>query len=192
MRTTLAIIALALSVATAGVAEAGHSLLGLNIGTSLVSINDVTLGTTTVTGQGASLIPGLRVGYSDDASSFEVVVDVSGFFEPSRNGLPHQYDYSLMASADDAMISGETTSFFITGGIGFQRFDRDVWSATREVYGGGVGLRRSVSDDRGALRAELRFDHAPERSVDVAGVGPVVVPEANAVSLKLGFDLRFN
>ena len=53
MRTSLTIIALALSVATAGVAEAGHSLLGLNLGTSIYSSNDATKGTTTVTGQGA-------------------------------------------------------------------------------------------------------------------------------------------
>jgi len=66
------------------------------------------------------------------------------------------------------------------------------FTATRPVFGAGIGLRKPVSDGHGFVRAEFRYDHLPER---VAGLTPYdssdsfTFPATDLISVKLGFDL---
>ena len=56
-------------------------------------------------------------------------------------------------------------------------------SGTNPLFGGGIGVRHRVGRNHGALRGEVRYDRLAE------GSGDLGLASANAVSVKLGFDL---
>ena len=129
---------------------------------------------TTVWGQ-----PGIRVGYIAPGRRWDVNTDIGLVYGSTASG-----DFStievlpqLQANAHDRGGYGP----FVNGGVGvlYDSPSRSN-SATRPVFGAGVGMRKSVSDGHGLIRLELRYDHLPESTTFVA---------VDMVSVKFGFDL---
>jgi len=62
-------------------------------------------------------------------------------------------------------------------------------TATRPVFGAGVGVRKPVSDGHGFVRVELRYDRLAESKKELSPFRTIVFPSIHLFSVKLGFDL---
>jgi hypothetical protein len=134
--------------------------------------------------------PGLRLGYLAPSGRWDVNVDL-GAFHRSTTYFPDDTVVELLPQIQ-ANARWKGCSPFVNAGIGFL-YERpsafDGTSATRPVFGAGIGIRKAVSEGHGLLRAEVRYDHVPEHAEVVRPGATDVFLATNMVSVKLGFDL---
>jgi len=139
--------------------------------------------------------PGLRIGYLARGGRWDLNADVGlvtvhhsgtiGADETTVEALPQ-----VQANAP----SWRGLSPFVNGGVGIV-YETALtayggsFTATRPVFGAGIGLRKPVSDGHGFVRAEFRYDHLPERVTGLSPSDNFTFPATDLFSVKLGFDL---
>ena len=136
--------------------------------------------------------PGLRVGYLLPGGHWDINTDL-GFVERSDNeGLRGSW-LEVLPQVQLNPLGQKGLSPFVNAGIGFEHesftFGPESASGTRLAVGAGIGVRTSVSDGHGFLRAELRYDHFARSEEQEGPTGSAVFLEANQFAVKLGFDL---
>lgn len=165
-------------------ALAGTLGLGANLGFS--SINPENGRDAQVVAWPSSVIgfqPGFRLSYIADSGTHEGYLD-SGLLRLSGGGEATTY-VELSGNYQYNFASGGRTRPYLTAGVGIfhvslsSDFGGDE-SGTSALFGGGVGIRHSVSADHGSLRFEARFDRVEES--DVIGA-------AGVFGFKFGYDL---
>jgi hypothetical protein len=186
MKATL--VALALATALAPTMAVADWSIGTNLGITFIS-PDGGDGVTAVAIPGGvgGFQPGLRVGRALESPRHELFADTglllysTESFSSNAFELTGNYQWNLAPDRD--------TGPYLTTGFGFLVQSVEVGSTrvggTSAIFGFGVGLRRMIAERAGSVRAELRLDRVTEARDD----GVVVVPDANLVSLKLGYDL---
>lgn len=143
---------------------------------------------------GVMPIPGLRIGFTGETPTHELYIDTGLQYTSSKDLFT---DRSFVATANYQYNfgSGGSMSPFATAGGGFvmvaTKDDSDPTSvvdlsASGAMYGAGVGIRHKMGNGHSTVRAEARFD----RTTDAKDKGTdlILIPEANVISLKLGFD----
>ncbi len=132
------------------------------------------------------LMPGLRLGLSDDTLRSAFAIDV-GLGHASSGGASETLLIGAMSTT--YAFSRERTSPYFTLGAGvlhtayssdgaFGHSD----SATNPMAGVGIGVRSLVADEHGQFRAETRYDRIFPSGGDSTGM----------FSLRIGFDLFFS
>lgn len=71
---------------------------------------------------------------------------------------------------------------FANVGVGFLREGSEVRTSIKPSYGAGLGYRRLIRDDHGALRVEARVDY-------LQGDDELGRPDLTTLGFRLGFDL---
>lgn len=132
--------------------------------------------------------PGLRVGYISSQGQWDLNADIGFFHRSGTLGLTNTAFEAMPLFQVNAFRRGACNAF-VNGGVGVEHETGFASSATRPVLGGGLGVRRSVSDAHGFIRAELRYDYLPERERAVTSFTTDLYPATNLFSIKLGFDL---
>lgn len=181
-------LSLAFLAALGHSAHAADWSIGTNLGLTSISPDDGDqITAVAIPAAVGGLQPGLRVGYALDNPRHELFVDTGVLFYSTdtftNNALEMTGNYQWNFGPDRVLAPYLTTGF----GFLFQSNElgsTDV-SGTSAVLGVGLGIRRSIANRAGSLRAELRFD----RMTEAKDGAVVVVPEGNAISLKLGYDL---
>ena len=84
------------------------------------------------------------------------------------------FQHTFFARASNAAFANAGAGIYHEGGV--------AQSTTTAMYGGGIGMRHMVGQQKGAVRVELRLDRL--RSNDDLGR-----PALNVLGLRLGFDL---
>ncbi len=139
--------------------------------------------------------PGLRIGYHVPGAPLDLNADV-GLVHVTRSGALGADETAVEALPQ---VQGNATGWggfspFVNAGVGvlhetvLTAYGASI-SATRAVFGGGFGVRKSVSDGHGFIRAELRFDHLAERVAPLGSADSYTFPATDLFSVKLGFDL---
>jgi hypothetical protein len=142
--------------------------------------------------------PGLRIGYLAPGGRWDLNADV-GLVNVHHSGTIGA-DETTVEALPQIQVNAPNwrgLSPFVNGGVGVVHETAltaygSSFTATRPVFGAGIGLRMPVSDGHGFLRAEFRYAHLPER---VAGLTPndssdsFTFPATDLISVKLGFDL---
>lgn len=139
--------------------------------------------------------PGLRIGYLARGGRWDLNADVGlvtvlhagtiGADGTTAEALPQ-----IQANAP----SWRGLTAFANGGVGIV-YETALtayggsFTATRPVFGAGIGLRKPVSDGHGFVRAEFRYDHLPERVTGMSPSDNFTFPATNLFSVKFGFDL---
>jgi len=169
-------------------ALAGDWSIGTNFGLTVISPDDGDrITAVAVPAAVGGLQPGLRVGYAFDEPRHELYADIGVLLYSTESYTNNALE--LTANYQWNFAPERSLSPFATAGFGFL-FQRNELgnvdaSGTAAVFGLGVGLRRAIADRAGSLRGELRFD----RMTEAKDGSVVLVPEGNAFTLKLGFDL---
>jgi hypothetical protein len=177
---SLVLAALSLLV-LASTALAGNWSLGTNLGISFYNPEDG--GDLTFIAIPSSAVffqPGLRAGFTGTNSPHEFyldtgVSDLDG--DVTRILLTGNYQYNF--------ASKTSTSFYLTGGLGFANVSIADRGATSLMVGAGAGARFQVANGHGSIRTELRYDRVAEG--DDGGIP--VIDEAGLIGFKFGFDL---
>ena len=144
--------------------------------------------------------PGIRVGYIAPSDHWDLNVDIGLMHRSGTIGndqtavelLPQvqaNNEYKLKNTR-----GGGGFSSFVNGGVGivYERastLSNSSTTATRPVFGAGIGVRKSVSDGHGLLRLELRYDHLPEHIKELSPSETFTFFATNQFSVKFGFDL---
>ncbi|HEU4333777.1 MAG TPA: outer membrane beta-barrel protein [Candidatus Eisenbacteria bacterium] len=167
--------------------------LGANLGVTVHNPTDdgddtvTMIGFPTQASAFSSLRPGLRIGYAGQAMTHEGYLDLS-YDSQSADGddvhamrLAANYQYNFGANS--------SVKPYVTLGAGLFNFGYDTGfgsvGATAATFGGGIGMGMPVSDDRGRLRWELRYDRLGEGEDG----GIAIIGEAGIISVLFGFDL---
>lgn len=166
--------------------------LGANLGVTIHDPSDggdtfTLIGFPTQASAFSSLRPGFRVGYAGSKMDHEGYLDLS-YDSQSADGddlhslrLAGNYQYNFGTAA--------SVRPYVTLGAGIFNVGYDAGfgsvGATAATFGGGFGMGMPVSDDRGRLRWELRYDRLQEGDDD----GFTIIGEASVVSILFGFDL---
>lgn len=139
--------------------------------------------------------PGLRVGYFAMSGRWGLNVDF-GLVTVRHSGTlgANEATFEALPQIEVGMPGWRGVSPFVNGGIGFVHETAitaygGAFTATRPVFGFGIGLRTQVSEGHGFLRAEFRYDHLSERETGLRPYDEFTFPAADLLSLKLGFDL---
>ena len=137
--------------------------------------------------------PGFRVGYLAPGDRWDINTDV-GLMHLSGNFAYDETVFELLPQFQLNARSGGGSRPFVNGGVGIEYETaflgpNDYVSATRPVVGTGIGVRKSVSDGHGQLRAELRYDYLPESKKVLSPTSSLTFPTTHMFSVKLGFDL---
>lgn len=170
----------------APVAHAAEWSLGTNFGIGFLNSDGDDATYIALPASVGALMPGLRVAkrmynrhhelYLDTGISILSAEDVSTKgFEVTGN---YQYNFSESRSGP-----------YLTGGAGLLINSLDVGAsdatAASITLGVGLGLRRPFMNDRGTVRAEVRYDRFTEgKDGDV-----VVISDGHVVGVKFGFDI---
>lgn len=136
--------------------------------------------------------PGLRAGYQDPGGYWDVIADI-GLVHRSGTIGSHETAFELIPQIQVNPLMRDGLSPLINAGIGldyetFSLGDRSV-NLTRPAFGGGVGLRKSMSDGHGFIREEVRYDYLPKSWKTLSPTLQVGLLATHMLSLKLGFDL---
>lgn len=137
--------------------------------------------------------PGIRVGYVAPGRRWDLNADVGLMHRSGTIGSP-ETTVELFPQVQVNAAGRRGFSPFVNGGVGMlyeTAFTSPInpITATRPVFGAGVGVRKSVSDEHGRLRFELRYDRV-SKSEKTRGPGDTFTfPATNLFSVKLGFDL---
>lgn len=183
------------SLAGGGVARAGVTL-GASFGYTHLSYPDVPELMNDIIGVPGSETwkqPGLRVGYLAPSGRWDLNADV-GLVHRSGTPFSDETSIELMPQVQANAPGRGGFSPFVNGGVGLVHERRSVsatrsTSATRPVFGAGIGVRKSVSDGHGLLRVELRYDHLPKHERELGPFTTFTFFATNMFSVKLGFDL---
>lgn len=137
--------------------------------------------------------PGLRIGYVAPGRRWDLNVDLGLVRRSGTLGVDETSVELLPQIQVNARDRGGLSPF-VNGGVGIMHETASTSSATsvtatRPVFGAGVGVRRSVSDGHGLVRVELRYDHLSESVKEQNPTSTFTFPATNMLSLKLGFDL---
>lgn len=142
--------------------------------------------------------PGLRVGYLARGGRWDLNADV-GLVTVHHSGTIGADETTIEAlpQVQVNLPSWRGVSPFVNGGVGVVHETAltaygSSFTATRPLFGAGIGLRKSVSDGHGFIRAEFRYDHLPERVVDLTpsdSSDSFTFLATDLFSAKLGFDL---
>lgn len=138
--------------------------------------------------------PGIRVGYHAPSDRWDLNADF-GFVRVQRSGTIGTDETTVEALPQvQANARGwGGYSPFLNGGIGvlhetvLTAYGTSI-TATRPVFGAGIGVRTPVSEGHGFVRVELRYDRVPERVAEL-GSDSFTFPATDLFSVKLGFDL---
>lgn len=138
--------------------------------------------------------PGFRVGYLAPSRRWDLNADV-GLVHVGHSGPgADETTVELLPQIQANLPRGGGFSPFINGGVGvlheaaLTAYGSSV-SATRAVFGGGIGVRTPVSDGHGFLRVELRYDHLPKQVTELSPSDSFTFPATDMISIKFGFDL---
>jgi hypothetical protein len=142
--------------------------------------------------------PGLRIGYLARGGRWDLNADV-GLVTVHHSGTisANETTVEALPQVQVNAPSWHGLNPFVNGGVGVVHETAlttygSSFTATRPVFGAGIGVRKPVSDGHGLIRAELRYDHLPEH---VTGLTPYdsfdsfTFPATDLFSVKLGFDL---
>ena len=124
--------------------------------------------------------PGFRLGYGNQGRTHEVILD-GGALVIGEEGST----VSLIVGAlgyQHAFGRSPTSTPFANVALGFLREGSALEAGTNVTFGAGAGWRRVLREERGDLRAEIRYDY-------LKGGGPFGRPDLTTVGLKFGFDL---
>jgi hypothetical protein len=128
---------------------------------------------------------GLRLGFVGEKPAHEVYL-LSSVSLMSSDGSSSS-SYGLTANYQFNFESKGAMAPFLTAGAGIQGYrygNGSSVSATSVLYGVGAGVRQKLGE-QGTLRAEVRFD----RNMEGKQGDEILIPEANHISVRLGFDL---
>ena len=184
------------SLAGGGAARAGVAL-GASFGYTHLSYPDLPHFTNDVVGIPGTEEwgqPGLRVGYLAPGGRWDLNADV-GLVHRSGTVGNDETTVQLLPQVQANARGRGGFSPFVNGGVGIVHESASTLSnssitATRPVFGAGIGVRKSVSEGHGLVRVELRYDHLPERVKDLSPSETFTFPATDLFSVKLGFDLR--
>ena len=134
--------------------------------------------------------PGIRVGYLAPGGRWDLNTDV-GIAHRSGTFGPDETRVELFPQVQANVRGPGGFNPFVNGGVGIvhETFTASSITATRPVFGGGIGVRKSVSDGHGLVRVELRYDHLPEYVKELNPFETNIFPSTDLFSVKLGFDL---
>jgi len=124
--------------------------------------------------------PGFRLGYGSERRTHEVTLDGGALVIGEEGSTVSLIVGSL--GYQHAFGHSQTSNPFANLAIGFLREGNALAAGSNATYGAGLGWRRVLRDQRGDLRAEIRYDF-------LAGGGPFGRPNLTTVGLRLGFDL---
>lgn len=197
VRSVLAVIILA-GLAHAGPVHAAATI-GASFGYTRVSYPDAPGYSNDVIGlPGASAWgqPGLRVAYLSPDGRWNLLADF-GLVSVHRSGSTGTDEETIEALPQFQVSAPAWQGFspFVNAGVGVVREAvltayGDGFSTTRPVFGGGLGVRRAVSEGHGFIREEFHYEQLPARTIGPSKSYEFTFPATNLYSLKLGFDLQ--
>ena len=137
--------------------------------------------------------PGIRVGYVAPGRHWDLNADI-GLVHQSGPIFNDQTTVELLPQVQANARGRAGFSPFVNGGVGIQLETASISptrtvTGTRPVFGVGIGVRKSVSDDHGFVRVELRYDHLSESVKELGPGNTFTFPATDLFSVKLGFDL---
>jgi hypothetical protein len=137
--------------------------------------------------------PGMRIGYLAPGGMWDLNADV-GFVHRSGPHFDGESTLQLMPQLQVNIPVRSSFRPFVNAGVGLSRISTAFWAdevitGTRPVYGAGIGVRKSVSDHHGLVRAEFRYDYLPKWEKRLDAYDTVSYAASNQLSVKLGFDL---
>jgi hypothetical protein len=124
--------------------------------------------------------PGFRVGYGSKRRTHEVLLD-GGALVIGEEGSTVSLIVGSLAY-QHAFGRSPTSNPYANLGLGFLREGSALAAGSNATFGAGVGWRRVLREERGDLRAEIRYDY-------LKSGGPFDRPNLTTVGLRLGFDL---
>ena len=124
--------------------------------------------------------PGFRIGYGNSRRTHEFDLDGGALVIGEEGSTVSLIVGSL--GYQHAFGRSPTSTPFANVGLGFLREGSALKAGTNATFGAGVGWRRVLRQERGDIRAEIRYDY-------LKGGGPFGRPDLTTVALKLGFDL---
>lgn len=194
-----AVVALAIAAmttfASGGVAFAGV-VLGASFGYTHLSypdLPDFTNNVVALPGSAEWGQPGLRVGYVSPGERWDLNADF-GLVHRSGSIGSDQTTIEVLPQIQVNAVDRGGIGPLANVGVGFRHetaltVATNSISATRLVFGVGVGARKSVSDDHGFLRVEFRYDYVSEHEQELSPTATFTFPATHLYSIKLGFDL---
>lgn len=171
-------------------AHAGNWGIGANLGFQVFSGPDVE-DYNTIAWPSPHLLPGLRVSFSGQGPH-EFYVD--SHLNLASASSSSSRDFIAQAGYMFVFPSSSNLNTYLTGtaGIGFSGIDisdpvgGDInATAAAANFGAGFGVRHTMGNGHGTLRAEVRYDRYTEGESE----GFILLDEGDGFSLKLGFDL---
>jgi hypothetical protein len=180
--------ALALLASTLLVPATGHAatMVGTNFGLSVLMPPDGGDDLIAIAAPGQAgtlvpgLIPGLRIGASGGHHEGYLDLAISLLSASGTTITNVTATANYQANFSPASIA----SPYLTAGFGVVHVSYESESETTPIVGGGVGLRRTLSNGHGGVRFEVRADHFFESDQGLI--------EGTAIGFKLGFDLYLN
>ena len=124
--------------------------------------------------------PGLRIGYGSAGRVQEVTLDAGALVIGEEGSTVSLILGSL--GYQHAFGRSPTSNPFANVGLGMLREGSALGAGTNLTWGAGIGWRRVLRDQRGDLRAEVRYDYLEAGS-------PFRRPNLATLGLRLGFDL---
>jgi opacity protein-like surface antigen len=183
------LLAVALLALTCTPALATDWSMGTNLGLTIVSPEEGDNVTAfALPGAVGGLQPGMRFGYVfTDKPQHELFVDTGLLFYSTENYSNNAFE--LTGNYQWNMVPNAVLMPYATAGFGFlfqsNKYGDETYGATSALFGLGFGVRRTIASGAGSLRAELRFDRITEaKDGDI-----IIVPNGNAFTVKLGYDL---
>jgi len=129
---------------------------------------------------GASLQPGMRVGYATASGTSDIYLDL-GINYASYGDGDNYYSYLITGNYQFNFSPTEPTSLYGTLGGGFNVVSVGGQSESDPLLGLGFGLRRKVAEGHGAVRGELRYDRLMGKKEELFAI--------DSFALKIGVDL---
>ena len=124
--------------------------------------------------------PGFRVGFGTERRSHDIHVDLGSLVIDQAGST-----LSLVAGSMSYQFvwkSAAPLGFIANTGIGFFREGGAAKISVNTSYGVGVGVRRVIREDAGAVRMEARLDY-------LRGDESIDRPNLATLGVRLGFDL---
>jgi len=162
------------------------SNLGLNV---LAAEDDHSYLTVSWAGSPVYAMPGLRLSMRDEDGRATLHLD-SGFQLVNGDDFGQSATHNTL-NVSYAFADRGTTPFLSFGAGIATRMVKDLGPGNQSVstlsgiFGGGLGLQRTVAQGHGTLRFEVHYDYVSQGEDS----GIVLVPSQSAIGLKLGFDL---
>lgn len=174
---------LALLLLTVKPAQALEWGLGAHLGVVSMHGDNAAQGSSTVVAWPSSPLayqPALRIACSDHRRGNELFLDSGQFLIDEAGSELHML--VVFVGYQRVLASRRASSLFLNADLGQYREGSATHSVSSTAYGAGVGARRVLKAEQGALRAEVRVDW-------LGAAGSVGRPRLTTIGLRLGFDL---